>query len=70
MDIHQYELVWELLDRIAEVLNNELYVDNFTWFDACEEYLQVAYHLEEVYVLSDEQLGKLEENCSFMENYI
>ena len=70
MGIHQYEVVFELLDSIADVLNDEMYVDNDNWYYACDEYLQIAYSLEETYVLSDEQLDKLECNTSFMRKYI
>lgn len=70
MDIHQYEIVFELLERMASVLNDEMYVDDSSWYDACEEYLQVAYKLEDTYILSDDQLDKLEDNTSFMRRHM
>lgn len=70
MGIHQYEVVFELLDYIADVLNNEMYVDNDYWYFACDEYLQIAYSLEDTYVLSDMQLDRLDANTSFMRNFI
>ena len=70
MRIHQYEVVFELLDWIADVLNDEMYVDNDYWYDACDEYLQIAYALEDTYVLSHEQLDRLHSNTSFMIQYM
>ena len=70
MRIHQYEVVFELLDWIADVLNDEMYVDNDYWYDACDEYLQIAYALEDTYVLSHEQLDRLYSNTSFMSQYM
>ena len=70
MGIHQYEVVFELLDWIADVLNDEMYVDNDYWYDACDEYLQIAYALEDTYVLSHEQLDRLHSNTSFMIQYM
>lgn len=70
MDICQYELVFELLDVMAGALNDEMYVDEDSWYDACEEYLHVAYKLEETYVLSDNQLDKLAKNTYFMSSHM
>lgn len=70
MRMHQYEVVFELLDYIADVLNDEMYVDNDYWYDACDEYLQIAYALQDTYVLSYEQLDRLDCDCSFMHQYM
>lgn len=70
MRIRQYEVICDLLERIAEVLNDEMYVNEDSWYDACEEYLQLAYKLEDTYVLSDEQLDTLEKNTSFMQGHM
>ena len=70
MGIHQYEVVFELLDWIADVLNDEMYTDNNNWYYACDEYLQIAYALEDTYILSNDQLDRLESNTSFMRKYM
>ena len=70
LSIRQYEVICELLNRIGEVLNDEVYVNEGSWFDTCEEYLILSYKLEETYVLSEEQLDKLSKNTSFMLEYM
>ena len=69
VEIYQYDVVFELLDRIGDVLSDEMYVNNESWYDACEEYLLLAYKLEDTYVLSDEQLDSLRAHTSFMNSY-
>ena len=70
MKIRQYEIVFELLDKMAGVLNDEMYTNEFSWFDACQRYCDIAYKLEETYVLSDDQLERLQEHLLFMGNYL
>jgi len=70
MKIRQYEIVYELLDKIAGALNDEMYTDEFSWYDACQRYCDIAYKLEETYVLSDNQLERLQKHISFMSNYL
>ena len=70
MKIHQYEIVYELLDKIAGALNDEMYVDEYSWYDACRRYCDIAYKLEETYVLNDNQLERLYEHTSFMSNFL
>ena len=50
--------------------NDEMYVDNDYWYDACDEYLQIAYALQDTYVLYYEQLDRLDCDCSFMHQYM
>ena len=69
-DNRQYTVICELLNRMVEVLNNEMYVNEGSWYDTCQEYLQIAYKLEETYVLSDEQRNTLEKNTSYMEGHM
>ena len=55
---------------MAEALNDEMYADNFSWYDACERFLEISYVLEETYVLSEEQKETLYDDYSFMQGFI
>ena len=70
IEIYQYEIAFELLEEMSSALNDEMYVDEDSWYDVCEKYCEIAYCLEETYVLTHDQLDKLKENCSFMRNYM